>query len=292
MPKAAYRFEAIGTSWQIDIEDDITREQETELLEAIKKRIAVYDAHYSRFRSDSLVANMSQKAGEYTLPEDGKELFDIYKKMYASTGGAVTPLIGQALVDAGYDAQYSLETKPMQKTPAWDEIIEYDFPKLILKKPALLDVGAAGKGHLIDIVSQLLQGRGVTSFCVDAGGDIHYQNAANHTLRVGLEHPGDSAQVIGVATILNQSICGSAGNRRAWGEFHHIINPHSLTSPKHILAVWAVAKTTILADALTTALFFTPAQQLKNEYEFEYVIVREDFSVEKSPNFSGELFLV
>ena len=52
---------------------------------------------------------MARAAGQYHLPDDAKPMFDLYYKLYAATDGKCTPLIGQVLVDAGYDANYSLQ---------------------------------------------------------------------------------------------------------------------------------------------------------------------------------------
>lgn len=288
---AELAFEAIGTHWQIDLPDSLTPEERQILSERIHERISIFDRDYSRFREDSLVTRMSKQAGTYQLPEDAEPLFSLYHDLYRATNGALTPLIGQVLVEAGYDAEYSLKPGELHTPPTWDEALEYQFPQLTLKKPALLDVGAAGKGYLIDIVASIVQDFGIHSFCIDAGGDLLQRSAKSESLRVGLEHPANLNQVIGVATIQNQSMCGSAGNRRTWGAFHHIINPHTLSSPRNILAVWTVAQATLLADALATCLFFVPAASLRPTYAFEYALVRSDYSMEHSPNFPAEFFV-
>ncbi len=287
---AEFVFEAIGTHWQIDVLDELTPPNQDILFKLICERIAIFDQHYSRFRTDSLVSAMAQKAGTYALPPDAEPLLAMYQRLYQLTQGAMTPLIGSVLVDAGYDAGYSLQPKTLRKPPAWEEVLAGDFKNLVLNQPALLDFGAAGKGYLIDLVAGILTTHGLTTFCVDAGGDMRYQSDDKKSLRVGLENPVDTNQAIGVATITNQSICGSAGNRRAWGEFHHIINPHTLTSPRSILAAWVVADRTLIADALTTALFFVPSATLRQDFNFEYVLMRADHSIEKSPGFPGEFF--
>jgi len=255
----------------------------------VTDRIEAFDKHYSRFRPDSLISEMAQRPGTYKLPADAKPLLDLYAHMYGLTDGAMTPLIGQLLTDAGYDAFYSLEPGPLRPVPAWDDVLEYKFPNLTLKKPALLDVGAAGKGYLVDIIAELIAGRGIKSFCIDAGGDIVQRDAGSRPLRVGLEHPGVTGHVIGVATITNQSLCGSAGNRRAWGAFNHIMDPHSRTSPKHIKALWVIADTALLADALATCLFFVSPAKLAR-YTFEYAIVYQDYSLGRSPGFPATFF--
>lgn len=283
-------FEAIGTHWKIDIFDETPAESSKKIIEKIKARIDVFDRAYSRFRADSLVTEMSHRAGTYTLPGDAKPMFDLYHDLYKRTNGRFTPLIAQTLVEAGYDAEYSLEPKVLHRPPTWDEALEYAYPELTLKQPALLDVGAAGKGYIIDIVAQILYTEGVTAFCVDAGADMFYAHPANKLLEVGLENPFDTTEVIGVATIANESICGSAGNRRAWKNFHHIIDPSTLASPRTIAAVWTIADSALLADALSTCLFFVSSATLAPHYDFEYVILYHDFSIEKSPYFPGTFF--
>ncbi len=285
-----FEFQAIGTSWVIDISQNITKEEEPILFDKIMKRISEFDLAYSRFRDDSLVTKMSLSAGEYVLPSDADKMISIYKKIYDVTNGLVTPLIGKVLVDAGYDATYSLKEKPLTKPLSWNETMVWQNPKLILKEPALLDFGAGGKGYLVDIVSEILEENGIKNYCVDASGDMRQRSLYESTLKVGLENPNDATEVVGVVEILNQSLCGSAGNRRKWEDFHHIINPETLSSPKDIEAVWVIAENTLLSDILTTALFFVKPEVVLENFDFDYLIIYSDFSINKSEGFKAELF--
>lgn len=286
-----FSFEAIGTLWTIDIFDALPLTAQQTITALVKKRIEEYDSVYSRFRAESLISKMTQKEGEYTFPRDSKELFSLYHKLYTITEGAFTPLIGNVLEDAGYDASYSLKPKSViRKAPTWEETLDFRFPKMHLKKPALLDFGAAGKGQIVDLVGRVLELQGYGSYCIDAGGDMLYKSLAKEPIRIGLEHPENPKQVIGVVSLTNSSICGSAGNRRKWGTYHHIINPHTNTSPQEILSVWVIAKKTIVADALATALYFTSAEKLLGHFDFQYAMLYRDFSLKKSDPFPGEIF--
>lgn len=285
------RFEAIGTQWRITLQAELTKSKLTETRKRIMDRIEQFDSNYSRFRASSLITRMSQRSGVYDLPPDAKPLFDLYKELYDLTDGLMTPLIGQLLSDAGYDAEYSLKAKEsLPQTPSWDEALEYNFPTLTIKHPVLLDLGAAGKGYLVDILADLFTKAGMSDFCIDAGGDILQHQKGTNAVRVGLEHPDYPEQVIGVAMIANQSICGSAGNRRAWKSFHHIMNPNSKSSTDHIRAVWVITDSTLLADGLSTALFFVDPSVLRKRYTFEYAIIRSDYSLDHSTNFPAEFF--
>ncbi len=299
-----FAFEAIGTSWKIDISETLDPAREKALLNDIRVRIAEFDKAYSRFRDDSLVSHMAKKSGNYSLPDDAVSMLSLYKELYDLSGGRVTPLVGQVLSDAGYDATYSLKPKS-QIPPAkrWEDVLSFKakghggHPSLALKEPALLDFGALGKGYLIDIVADIIRGRGIETYTVDAGGDIAYSAGSKpeaKPLRVGLEDPQDPKKVVGLAHIggigyARQSVCGSAGNRRVWDRFHHIIDPIAVESPRHILGLWTVADTTLLADAMATALFFIEPEKLLS-YRFEYAIVFADRSAVVSKGFPGKFF--
>ncbi|MDR3557970.1 MAG: FAD:protein FMN transferase [Candidatus Pacebacteria bacterium] len=283
-----YDFDAIGTKWHIDIYDKLDESAGEKIRSNIMKRIDLFDQTYSRFRQDSLVTKMSREKGTFTLPPDAERMLSLYRELYLTTDGLFTPLIGGLISDAGYDAEYSLkQKKKLEKPPTWDEAMDYRHPDLMIKKPSLLDFGAAGKGYLVDLVGKVLEENGVKGYCIDAGGDILHKG--KKPIRIGLENPMDANQVIGISMLGDGSICGSAGNRRKWKNFTHIINPMTLTSPTDIIAVWVAAGTALLADALASCLFFVPVSALA-AYKFEYVLIHSDGSFEKSPGFQGEIF--
>lgn len=284
-----FTFEAIGTHWQVDLYSSLSPTQLEHLQRTLYKRIDDFDNVYSRFRENSFVSKTLSQVGTYTLPSDAEPLLNLYQKLYKVTNGLFTPLIGKVLIDAGYDADYSLKKKILHVPSPLEDVMEYSHPNITMKKKEILDFGACGKGYLIDIVSSIIRSSDVSSFCVDAGGDIRYERA--EPLRIGLENPNNTDQAIGVATISQTSLCASAGSRRKWGEYHHIINPHTLSSPHTITASWVIAKDTITADAIATCLFLVPPKQLLPHFTFEYLILLPNNTFEKSSGFPAELFL-
>jgi len=289
MKRIHLEFESIGTHWIIDIHDAPTRLSKTQISDMVKGRIDEFDKVYSRFRPDSLITKIAHESGTYPMPPDFPPLYDLYHRLYTLTNGAFTPLIGNALVEAGYDADYSLKSRPIQPVAKWEDVMEYKNPDLVTHVPALLDYGAGGKGYLVDLIGELLEKNDIHHYCIDAGGDILYKANSDKALTIGLENPKDLKTVIGTVELKNQSICGSAINRRAWGEYHHIMNPHTMRPVEDIIATWCVADSGLLADSLATALFFVDPSYLA-EFKYEYVIVRSDMSVHTSPDFPGTLF--
>ena len=282
---STYSFEAIGTSWEISSQDSFD-------IEPIQAEIAHYDAYFSRFLPTSFISQLAKKKGIFEVREDLTTLLLMYLPLFHLTGGLFTPLIGQQLVEAGYDSTYSLKEKELHDIPSLTDVIEVlDSTHIELKQPVLFDIGAIGKGYLIDKVVTMLRNKSLKEFMVDAGGDIYVYSESNTPKIIGLEHPDDPTMVLGTMPVCNRGICGSAGNRRKWGNFHHIINPKTHSSPTHILAVWVVANSTAIADGLSTALFLVKPEVLEKQYRFEYVIVYADGSFLTSKQFSGELFV-
>lgn len=285
MPNPASKhFEAIGTHWEITTSRELHQTQ----WEAIQKTIESFDATYSRFRPDSLVSRIAKSPGIYTFPDNFEQLFSFYEKLYSVTDGRVTPLIGSTLSDMGYDAHYSLKPKStIRKSPPLDSITR-SGATITTAEPVIIDIGAAGKGFLVDEIAMLLGASGM-EYVIDASGDIRV--SANWKERVGLENPHDPSRVLGVADVQGQSLCASAPNRRAWGDgLHHIIDPHTNQPTRSVQATWVIADSTFVADGLATALFFIDPERLK-DFSFTYVRLMDDNTVQHSTHFSGELFV-
>jgi thiamine biosynthesis lipoprotein len=153
----------------------------------------------------------------------------------------------------------------------------------------VIDVGAAGKGYLVDIVSGILREAGFARFVVDGSGDIRHTGECS--VRIGLEHPFDPRLVIGVANLQNRALCASAVTRRAWGDgLHHTLDARTGVPARDVVATWVVADEAATADGLATALFFTGAEDLARAFRFSYVRMFADGRAEISRNFDGEIF--
>ncbi len=289
MTNAKLEFEAIGTHWKIDLYQD---QFPSNLVNTIKQTVTNFESTYSRFIDSSLISQMSKQKGEYQLDTDGVVMINLYQMLNRITAGSFSPTIGQLLNQSGYDSAYSFRSNKLTKMPTMDSVLKFTLPNtLTVLNPCQLDFGGVGKGHLVDVISNLISRSGIKSYCVDAGGDMYYQHQDHHSLQVGLEHPLNPDQVIGTIALTDQALAASSGNRRAWGKFHHIIHPDTLSSPNHILATWVISSQTILADALATCLFLTSPEQLTPHFDFNYLILYSNLTFTKSDEFDAKIFI-
>ncbi len=280
-----WRFDALGTSWEIASGvpiGDATKKRVT-------KQLALFELTFSRFIGDSFVSVIADKPGSYTFPSDAKEIFSLYEELYELTDGKVTPLVGEALADAGYDARYSLQSKKeIHPVPRYGEVVQRKGNVITTNQPVMFDVGAVGKGYAVDTIIELLKADGYSSFVVDASGDMRI--VGDTTQQVGLENPHNFEEVIGTVDLHNKALCASASNRRKWGEWHHIIDPNTASPTHEIIATWVVADSAMVADGLATALFFTSPETLRAKYTYEYMRMHADGSVEYSDYFAKGIF--
>lgn len=253
-------------------------------------RIEDFDRAWSRFREDSLVSRIARAPGRHRLPDDAAPLLTWYRELYEGTGGRVSPLVGRTLETLGYDATYRLTPADrIAEVPSWDDAVAWDGEYLDTVRPVLLDVGAAGKGYLVDLVAEVLRAGGVHTHVVDASGDLVAHGATSE--RIALEHPTDPTKAIGVVALRDGALAASAVNRRTWGDgLHHVIDAVTGLPTAEVVATWVLAPNAMVADGLATALFFECASNLVARNDVSYVRMFADGRVERSSSFAGEVF--
>lgn len=281
-----WEFEAIGTSWRIDTADAL----DPGVRRAVTEVIDAFDRAWSRFRADSVVSALGRAGGAVPAPPDAAAMLDAYAVVAEATGGAVNPLVGDVLARRGYDPAYSFRDGGAAPADAdWRSILRWSPDVLSVSPPATIDVGALGKGRLVDVVLDVVRPAAGDWAVVDGSGDTA---VAGTTQRFGLEHPYDPTRAIGVWQIADAALCASATNRRVWGDgLHHVLDARTGEPVRQYVATWATARNAMTADAVATALFFDGGPRLAAHWDVSWVRMRTDGSVEWSPDCEAELFL-
>ena len=280
---AIWRFDAIGTVWEIETAQELAADDRDRVAAEIER----FDREWSRFRDDSSVARVGRHGGSI-VSSDAGAMLDAYRELSSATAGAVNPLVADSLNALGYDASYSLvASDPVAAPGDWADRLAWTAGEATASAPALLDVGALGKGRLVDLVSAVLSDV-PGDLVVDAGGDLAARGAP---VRVGLEHPYDARTAIGVVELRDAALCASAVNRRAWGDgLHHVLDARTGVPVRTWAATWAIAPDAMRADAVATVLFFDGGPELAASWDVEWVRMTTDGRAERSPSCTAELF--
>lgn len=278
----------MGSPWEIRIFQEVAHADELE--KDIVRILDDFDATYSRFSSTSLITQLSQSPGNYTVPHDLIVMLREYAKMYEASGRKVNPLVGGTIEDLGYDANYSLTRKDhVRDVPSFDSSLTIqDDTTLVIDKPALIDIGALGKGYSVGLIGAYLDRQGVLNYVINGSGDLLHKG--NEPIKVGLESPFNMQEVIGTIHLQNMALASSGSNRRAWGDVHHIIDPTTGTSPQDVVATWVLASDAGLADLLATAIFLVSPESLTHVYDFEWLRISSDHVSTYSKGFIADLF--
>lgn len=290
------RFEGIGTQWRVDTPQPLPGS----LSSALLARVEQFDRDWSRFRNDSLVAEIARRPGRHRLPDEAEPLLGLYERLVEASLGTVNPLVGSSLEQLGYGGGLGVGNRAGGRastgqpgpvaTPApdWSSQVHREGRWLTTTQPLVLDVGAAGKGLLVDLLSDVLLNAGISDHVVDGSGDL--VSRGRGALRVALEHPLDPTRAVGVVEMRGAALAASASNRRRWGgRWHHIIDATTGAPVDDVLATWVLADHTMVADGVATALFTTAPERLTG-FEVEWVRMWASGRLEASAGFEGELF--
>ena len=276
-----WAFEAIGTRWSLTTASPVPPATPG-------RSAAVVDATarpWARFRVDSRAAAPAATGGPLDLGPTAPPLLALLERLRVLTGGAMDPFVASSLEHLGYGADVGLRARPGYR-PADPARATVRGTAVRIDPPALLDVGGSSGVY----AAAELAHDGYEERVVDASGDAI---VAGPPVRVALEHPFDPTAAIGVVTLRNRAIAGSAANRRDWSvdgrRLHHVLDARTGRPVETVAATWAIAASGMLADALATALFLVPPEAL-GDFDFEWVRMRTDGVVTVSADLPGELF--
>ena len=136
-----------------------------------------------------------------------------------------------------------------------------------------LDLGGIAKGFVVDEGVRTLAARGVTHALVDAGGDLYARGERpgneGGLWHVGVRDPSNRKAILAQTLALKELAVATSGDYERYVEiegerFSHIVDPRTGNPVKQSASVTIIAKDTMTADALATAVsVLGPVEGLK-----------------------------
>jgi FAD:protein FMN transferase len=234
------KWRVFGTTAALLVTDQAAAGQASAIADA---QLAAVDLACSRFRPDSELLRLNANHGAVThVSELFAELIAEALRAAELTDGDVDPTCGQALVAAGYDADFGELTGSGPVTPGragpvpgWRSVrLDQADRAVQLTHGAQLDLGSTAKAWSADRCADLIAAELGVGVLISLGGDIavagpppvdgwHVKATDDHAA------PADAAGQ--TVTISSGGLATSSTTVRAWEadgrQMHHIIDPRT-----------------------------------------------------------------
>ncbi len=274
MKKQIFEFDALGTHWWIEsLEEALS----TELQERIRNYVQDFEQTYTRFSDSSLLGQLNQHKRLSNPPTDMLTMLEYARDMCRASDGVFNISVGGKLQELGYGRASS---QGKISHDFWNDV-KLTPEEICIPSEISLDFGGFGKGWLIDILGKLLEGKGVSYYVINGGGDIFVN--APEPLEFALEHPYDQTKSIGSTKIQRGALAVSSTVKRSWKQgsktHHHIIDPRTgKPSQSDIVSTYVRAETALLADTCATILLIAPdlEPKLTDAYSLKTILLRHD----------------
>lgn len=170
----------------------------------------------------------------------------------------------QALSDAAFAKLPSAEELHIAATYTSIDnmILDEQTQTVSFDAPIRLDAGAIAKGYTTELVAQYLENSNLTSFIINAGGNIRTGGKPLDERAywgVGIADPTNPNQLYDTVYIRESSLVTSGDYQRFYVvdgvRVHHIIDPVTLYPANRFRSVSIFTKDSGIADFLSTALF-------------------------------------
>ncbi len=280
-------------------------------VEDVMKRVWEIDKMFSVFRAGSEIdkINQSERKDEVEVSEECFQLISRALNLCYQTDGAfditVKPVMD--LWDFGGAPVVPPDDMIREKLKAVDyrevALDEENRTVSFQKKGMQIDLGGIAKGYAADCAVKILQDAGVEVAVLDFGGNVvtigerplslwnRIKNGGKKTkpFSIGIQSPGETRGTVAETVKADMSpfaVVTSGGYERCFTEdgktYHHILDPKTGKQPENgIASVTVIAQDSVVADALSTALFVSGEEGLslvEGLYE-EVIFITEDGEV-------------
>lgn len=277
LPSVGCRTESASHSaagFACDTVITVTAYAPQETVDATLKICTDYDRVFSKTVDGSDVWNMNHAEGaSVEVQPETASLLGLAVEIGAASDGAFDVSIApaSALWDFLADDPALPDGDALSSAAAKVDYrnIEIDGNTVTLKNGAEIDLGGIAKGYIADRVAEYLRSQGVTSACINMGGNVIVIGSKpdGSPWTVGVRDPnGTPENSAAVLELSDSAVVTSGVYERGFDlngvRYHHILDPKTGWPVQNGLAsVTIVGERSDLCDALSTACFVLGEQR-------------------------------
>ncbi|MGE0861538.1 MAG: FAD:protein FMN transferase [Gammaproteobacteria bacterium] len=232
--------------------------------EAAMGDVARLEARYSRYRDDSLLAEINRVAargGEIDVDAETASLLDYAATCYAQSDGLfdiTSGVLRQAWRFAEGRLPDARELEALLSRIGWERL-DWQAPTLRFPTPGLeLDFGGVVKEYAADRAATLCREAGIVGGVVNLGGDIRVigPRADGSAWRIGIKHPRREHAMLDSLELSHGALATSGDYERCvvvdGVRYGHVLNPRSGWPVRHLASVSVVAEFCVIAGSAST----------------------------------------
>ncbi len=289
-------FRAMGCDMLAVLDSD--ESSAASVLDAVPGWFAAWEQRFSRFRADSELTRLNQRAGRpVTVSDDLWQVLQLALHAAQWSGGLVTPALLEALEVAGYDRTFdaltardapqrvSTATRP-PNLASIAAIAADPHTRTVQLPPGLrLDLGGIVKGWAAAQAAQRLAE--YAPVLVDAGGDIAISapQRDGSPWPIGVADPCYPEQQLALLLLGQGGVATSGRDYRRWQQGnawqHHIIDPRTRKPAQtDLLSVTIVAGNVVHAEVAAKVVMILGSGEglawLEAQPDMEGLLIGED----------------
>ncbi len=266
---------AQGTTYHITYFDKQNRDFQVE----IEKILQAFDKSVSTYLPTSIISRINSNQKNVIVDDYFIACFKKAKEVWKNTDGAFDPTV-YPLVNAWGFGPGKKQTIEKSKIDSMLKFVGFDLIELkgktIVKRDlrVSLDFNAFAQGYSVDVVSEFLDSKKITSYLVEIGGEVYAKGKKpdGENWKVGIEKPienKDSKNPLKAIAKLENMAIATSGNYHKFIVIdgvkyaHHIDPKTGYPTKNNLLSASLFSKTCISSDANATGVLVMGLEKAK-----------------------------